>query len=436
MKKLLGDWIRSENRSALRTFLLAIQEELPPEASVYMVGGLVRDLLLGVNSSKDIDLMIDLCGINDLEKVLQRLQRSKFIKSFQCVGKSFPVFKIRIGDLDQELDLALARVEQSTGPGHRDFHLNAENISARQDGERRDFTINALFVRFNKSSNNELNFELIDYFGGLADLQSQKIRAVGDPQLRIIEDPLRILRAFRFSHQKNFRIDQNLWEVIRNQSSDLLPHLSPDRIQSEVIKTIVANPLGAIKSYLECDILEICFPDLKCHLPKQTPQYFPVKALPTNLIVFPLILSPWLELQNFKLKQSDIKYLENILQKYHIPNIREIKVILTGLLRLIHRQDTNYPEALQEKILNSHLGSEIFWLYTLLQRKFQFDPLFNLPSLPSKLDGKEIMRWGIHPGRGFEDVLMRVRQLQIEGVITVSDLRMQIITELSLAGLY
>lgn len=430
MEDLLREWILSEKRAPLRTFLIAIQRELPSEANVFMVGGLVRDILLGIPEAKDIDLMVDLCGVYDLQKVLQTLHKSKFIKRFQCVGKSFPVYKLRIKGFEQEIDLALARVEKSTGPGHKDFYFNAENISAKQDGERRDFTINALFVRFTNSIQGQLEFKLIDYFGGLEDLKIRRIKAVGDPKLRILEDPLRILRAFRFSHQRRFSIERNLWEIIKLQAIHLIPHLSPDRIQAEVIKTIAANPRKAIQNYLELDLLEICFPNLKSYLPQQTPQFFPLTSLPSNIIVFPLLLSPWLELKQFNLNKTEIKNLEKILQHYHIPNIKDIRAIITGFLRLINRYDTNYPDALQEKVLTSHVGSEILWLYTEFQRKFQLQPLKIQADLPPKIGGSTLSEWGLKPGPGFENLIMRVRQIQIEGITKTSEIKNRIMTEL------
>lgn len=433
MEELLEKWILSDKRSSLRSFLIAIQRELPSKANIFMVGGLVRDILLEVPESKDIDLMVDRCGVDDLQKILQKLQDSKSIKKFQCVGKSFPVWKLRIKGFDEEIDLALARVEKSTGPGHKDFYFNAENISAKQDGERRDFTINAIFVRFTISIQDQLEFELIDYFGGLEDLQIGKIKAVGDPKLRILEDPLRILRALRFSHQRRFSIDRNLWEVIKSQSAHLIPHLSPDRIQVEVIKTIAANPRKAVQNYLECGLLEICFPNLRQYLPQQTPKFFPVNSLPSNIIVFPLLLCPWLELKEFDLKPGEIKTLVNILQLYHIPNIREIRAIITGFLRLINRYNTNYPDALQEKVLVSHVGSEILWLYTEFQRKFQLQPLKTQCSLPPRIDGSILKEWGLKPGPGFENLIMRVRQIQIEGITEVSEIKNRIMTELTVS---
>ena len=115
------------------------------------------------------------------------------------------MFKIKIFEFDEDIDLALARTEVSTGLGHSDFEVNAERISAKKDGERRDFTVNALFIKFFLTDNQNLDLELMDYFNGVEDLKDRKIKAVGDPLLRMQEDPLRILRAYRFCNQKILR---------------------------------------------------------------------------------------------------------------------------------------------------------------------------------------------------------------------------------------
>ena len=81
-------------------------------------------------------------------------------------------------------------------------------------------------------------------------------------------------------------MDRRLFEVIKKHSSKLLPSISLDRIQSEVIKTIQSNPRKAIQSYLECDILSICYPSLINYLPRETPIFFSTSKLESEKQVF------------------------------------------------------------------------------------------------------------------------------------------------------
>ena len=436
MKKLLRELIFSETSRPLQKLLKQLCLRLPRNSSVYLVGGLVRDTLLGVAGGKDIDLMVDLCSTEMILEILIVLKKSNHLRSFQKVGKSFPVFKIKIFEFDEDIDLALARTEVSTGLGHSDFEVNAERISAKKDGERRDFTVNALFIKFFLTDNQNLDLELMDYFNGVEDLKDRKIKAVGDPFLRMQEDPLRILRAYRFCNQKNFTMDRRLFEVIKKHSSKLLPSISLDRIQSEVIKTIQSNPRKAIQSYLECDILSICYPSLINYLPRETPNFFSTSKLESEKQVFPLLLCSWLELKAFRITPMEFKNLEKNLRKCHIPYSKEIKAVLNGLVSLANRYETNYPDALQEKILSSHCGEEVFELYTQFQRRFQFSPLRDLSNLADKLDSRILIQWGIKPESGFENIVMRVRQLQIDGLTNKIELRNKILMELSLAGVY
>ena len=185
---------------------------------------------------------------------------------------------------------------------------------------------------------------------------------------------------------------------------------------------------------MECDILNICFPKLAEYFPRQTPNYLSTSKLKLDKQVIPLLLCYWLELKTFKVSSSEFKELDKRLKYCHIPHTKEIKAILSGLVSLANRYETNYPDALQEKILSSHCGDEIFWLYTEFQRRFQFSPLRNLTNLPEKLDSRTIIKWGIKPESGFENIVMRVRQLQIDGIENNVELRNKVLTELSLAG--
>ena len=104
MEKLLRNSIFSENSRPLKKFLEQLCIKLPFDSNVYLVGGLVRDILLGITGGKDIDLMVDLCGTETVKDILVALKKSKHLRSFQKVGKSFPVFKIRISQFDEDID--------------------------------------------------------------------------------------------------------------------------------------------------------------------------------------------------------------------------------------------------------------------------------------------------------------------------------------------
>ncbi len=97
----------------------------------------------------------------------------------------------------------------------------------KEDSNRRDFTINALYMDMNKN--------IYDYHQGLNDLQTGVLKMIGEPTKRIMEDPLRILRAIRFSYLLSFKIDESL-KISMHQNVELLKKLNPEKIKQELRK--------------------------------------------------------------------------------------------------------------------------------------------------------------------------------------------------------
>src|SRR5690606_22031332 len=139
---------------------------------VYLVGGAVRDALLGIAG-----------GDRDWVVVGQKPEAMRE-RGFRAVGRDFPVF---LHPQTQE-EYALARTERKSGRGHRGFVVDADpSVTLEQDLARRDFTINAIAQRPDGS--------LVDPFGGAGDIEARVLRHVGPA---FAEDPLRVLRAARF----------------------------------------------------------------------------------------------------------------------------------------------------------------------------------------------------------------------------------------------
>lgn len=149
--------------------------------SSWLVGGSVRDMVLGIKP-KDFDL--EVYGLEDkhLERLLKACGRT------EAVGKQFGVQKLWIGDL--EIDVALPRTEQKSGSGHCGFAISTDpSLSPEKASLRRDFTINAMMF-------DPLDESLLDFHGGLQDLQSGMLKHVSPA---FAEDPLRPLRAMQFA---------------------------------------------------------------------------------------------------------------------------------------------------------------------------------------------------------------------------------------------
>ena len=213
---------------------------------VFQVGGAVRDLLLGIKP-KDRDWVV--VGA-DQEELLA--------KGYKKIGRAFPVF---LHPKTKE-EYALARTERKNGEGHLGFDLDFNSkVTLEEDLARRDFTINAIAL--------DQYGKLIDPFGGASDLQKKLLRHVTSA---FAEDPLRVLRAARFSAKLEFSIARETKVLLSNiVASGELSTLSKERIQQEFIlalRTITPNKFfktlhdcGALAEILpECNFIELTSP--------------------------------------------------------------------------------------------------------------------------------------------------------------------------------
>lgn len=206
----------------------------------YLVGGFVRDFLLG-RETHDID-----CATNALPHEIETIF-SSYKQSH--IGKDHGTIGVKInGDW---IEITTYRLDQET-QDHRRPKSVIFTPSLKEDVVRRDFTINALAIG---SSG-----EMIDFVNGQKDLESKIIRCVGDPELRFYEDALRILRGIRFACQLGFSIEKDTLEAMRKQSF-LINALAVERIYQEFKLMLEApNPFPYI--YQSRDILSVFIPEI------------------------------------------------------------------------------------------------------------------------------------------------------------------------------
>ena len=214
----------------------------------YVIGGYVRDLMLGI-PSKDIDIVVRGSGIEMAENVAARLGNPK-VSVFKNFGTA--MFKFR----DVEIEFVGARKESYQRDSRKPI---VEDGTINDDQNRRDFTINALALSLNKE-----NFgKLVDPFGGEEDLKNGIIRTPLEPDITFSDDPLRMLRAIRFAARFNFKIDDATFEGIRN-NKDRIRIVSSERIVDELNKMIMgAVPSVAFKLLEVTGLLQIVLPELQ-----------------------------------------------------------------------------------------------------------------------------------------------------------------------------
>ena len=195
----------------------------PFSKRVYLVGGCVRDALLG-REIYDYDIEVYDIKPAKFDELMTGIRASG-------VGKSYFIYKYK------NYDLGLPRSESKTGNSHKDFavsYINDPSLASL----RRDFTVNAMMM-------NIFNGEILDFNGGKKDLESKTLRHIDGEKFK--EDPLRVLRGVQFSARLDFSIDDETLELMKTLD---LAHLSKDRINTELIKFFRSEHLEKGAFYL------------------------------------------------------------------------------------------------------------------------------------------------------------------------------------------
>ncbi len=213
----------------------------------YVIGGYVRDSLLK-RQSKDIDIVVVGSGIELAKSLAKKLGKKGRI----TVYKNFGTAMLRYDDL--ELEFVGARKESYNADSRKPV---VENGTLEDDLNRRDFTINAMAVSLNEESFGEL----LDPFDGQGDLEKKLIRTPLDPDITYSDDPLRMMRAIRFSTQLNFTIEDRSLEAIHH-NRERIGIISGERIIDELNKMILSGmPSRGFILLEQTGLLKIIFPE-------------------------------------------------------------------------------------------------------------------------------------------------------------------------------
>lgn len=211
--------------------------------TAYLVGGCVRDLALGL-SPKDFDVATD-ARPEDVRAVF---------RNSRIIGRRFRLAHVYFrGGKMIEVSTFRALVEQDPDD---DLLIRNDNVfgSEEEDAQRRDFTINGLFE-------DPETGEVLDHVGGLPDLESRLIRAIGDPEARFREDRLRILRAVRFAVQLGFAIEPRTFDAVRSLAP-LVQDVSAERIRDELIKLLLHGRGAGLRLLRKAGLLELVLPEI------------------------------------------------------------------------------------------------------------------------------------------------------------------------------
>jgi tRNA nucleotidyltransferase (CCA-adding enzyme) len=212
----------------------------------YVVGGAVRDLLLG-RSTRDWDFTTNATP----EQILEVFKDGYYNNSFGTVGVA-----VEESDLEP-FEITTYRTESNYSDNRRPDNVSWGK-SLEEDVSRRDFTINSMAL----SIDQDLNTEIIDHHLGLKDLEQKLLRTVGDPDTRFKEDALRMMRAVRIATELGFKIEEGTEESVK-RNAELINNISKERIKEELWKILAApDPVDGIKKLISSGICEIVLPEL------------------------------------------------------------------------------------------------------------------------------------------------------------------------------
>jgi poly(A) polymerase len=215
----------------------------------YLVGGCVRDLLVGLHP-KDYDI-----ATNASPQQVRRKIYNSYI-----IGRRFRLVLVRRGETLFEVATfrrSGTAEEVETPEAQEESAVVGDNFfgSREEDAKRRDFTINALLY-------DPINNELIDYCNGNADIENRCLRMIGDAPARLVEDPIRILRAVRLSQKLNFSLEESLRSAIVDKSEELLKSALPRR-REEFLKFLrLENSPSLWTELYDLGVLKVILPGL------------------------------------------------------------------------------------------------------------------------------------------------------------------------------
>lgn len=388
---LHADWIDPEARSVVDRLQKA-------GFTTYLVGGCVRDLLAGIHP-KDFDIATS----------AHPEQVRKIVRGSYIIGKRFQLVLVKRGS--QQFEVATFRRNALPEEIEASELSFADNFfgTPQEDAQRRDFTINGLFY-------DPIKDELIDFVEGVKDIDQGFIRMIGDPDYRLKEDPIRILRAIRLSHKLRFSIEERLRGAIELNSQELVRAILP-RKREEYFKLLrLDDPSLVFQELFDLRILEYSLPTLASlwakpentpiltHFLERTHNIAENKSSTTELMLPVLLaLNEIYGLQKAT-SESDFEIVENLFKNewglfkteqqalYESLKLVDQVQHIEALLRKGHRRQRNF--FLRENIglallmaKANHLLSGEQWLkITNLLKQHQFSPEVDSKPAPHAKD--------------------------------------------------
>jgi poly(A) polymerase len=398
----------------------------------YLVGGCVRDLLLGAKP-KDFDVSTDARP----ERIV-----NLFPKSGQ-VGAHFGVVLVR--DAGAQVEVATFRSDHDYNDGRRPASVHFES-DPRQDVLRRDFTINGLMME-------AATGKVLDYVGGRADLERRVVRAIGDPDARFGEDHLRLVRAVRFAARLGFEIESTTFEAIGRHHA-LILKVSAERVREELARILTEG--GARRAFELLDasgMLADLLPEVAAMKGvEQPPEFHPEGDVwrhtllllekldhPTATLAWGALLHDVGKPPTFRVAErirfnghveEGVKLAHGILSRLRFSrdDMERVETLIANHMRFkdAHRMKEStlkrflrmpdFGEHLELHRLDCLASNRNLENYELLKRKLEELPEEQLKPAPL-LTGADLIAAGYNPGPRFAEMLAAVEDAQLEGRI-------------------
>jgi len=404
--------------------------------SAFLVGGCVRDLLLGLEA-KDFDVATSARPDQLLE----------MFPGADQVGAHFGVVLVR--ENGAQVEVATYRRDLEYRDGRRPEGVVFET-DPREDVVRRDFTVNALLM-------DPVTGEVIDYVGGRADLEAKIIRAIGDPEVRFREDHLRLLRAIRFAVRLGFEIEPKTFRAMR-ELAPLIESVAAERVRDELIRILTE---GGARRGLElmdaCGLLGEILPEVAAMKGvEQPPEFHPEGDVWTHtLIMMEGLREPSITLALGVLlhdvgKPPTFRVAERIRFDGHVEKGVEITHAALSRLRFPHQviesvaalvanhmRFMDVPR-MRESTLKRFMRMPGFEEHMALHRldclashgdleNYEFVRQKQMETPPETLKprplvtGDDLIAAGYTPGPMFRKVLAEIEDAQLEGRITTKE---------------
>jgi tRNA nucleotidyltransferase (CCA-adding enzyme) len=406
-----------------------------------LVGGFVRDALLGL-VPKDGDMEIYGLEAEKLRALLQNLGR------VDCVGESFRVYKLvwraRGGSTPKstpkaryELDVSLPRRDKKVGAGHRGFEVEGDPFASVEDAaRRRDFTVNAILL-------DPLSMEILDPFGGRADLENRILRVVDEKHFA--EDSLRVLRAVQFAARFEMHIEANSTAICQAIPLSDLPR---ERVWGEVAKWLLKSekPSIGLRVAQELGVLQKLFPFLEAALARRGAEVGSTldrAAREKTELPIPKQITLMLCALGIFGGKSEVETLLDSLGIFTLDgyNIRRQTIVLCGERKRISDwfRKKGEIEDREFRFLSARL--EPIMLYKLarargdleaaewFQDKMKSLEVWHGPPAPF-LQGRDLLAMGMQPGPRVGEVLQTVWAAQLAGAVSTPDAAQELAKEI------